>query len=719
MYSLKKKTYLNTCITALGLLLAIPSAYAAAPQIAYSGTTTDTPPSPGALTYTSLAQDSFGNVLLLGTASGYGTDFDPGPGVDNKGWLKGSTLFLTKQNANGSYGGTQLIGTPEPTSSAFADSGYSDVSGLSVKLDAYDNVYILGEVSTGAYWISQNIAAIVDFDPTSNIDKRAMTNTKGLFLTKLNAQGGYVSTNIIEHGISTVLDINGQSIPIPNNLTTDQLLGYDRTRNLFISKEPLAVKPDGTVYIAGLIGRGDVYNPNSALRNTFDFNPTASNDNVVIVPYPHIFETLFLTRFNPNGSYANTATIRGSTGFPVPPVISTAGQGVYIAGAVSYPGYPGTIDFNPSPTAIDEHALESGSVFVMKLDANNNYAWTRTVKRNGADNPSDGFKGPSFNVFDIVATSTDDVYVAGTFRGEADFDPSDLVVATLKSQRCTTFLCDFYYNSAFIFKLQRDGDYLWAQSLNQSLDQVIGSTNSPKGAMAVDRLGNVFVTVNTYILAENIFGKFFVSAFDANGNYGWSKYIGKNTDHSNDLLVTRNALYLAGAFGGDVDFNPDAGLDIKTGGTNIDYPAAFLSKYDLVDPVSTVTVIAKGTPVSGVYPTMVVRVDGQIAGTFTVTATNAPYVVTTPAAPGMSHSIDVVFTNDAGRPATASSPKEDRNLFVSSLRVNTTTLLPNSTGVTYDRGTGNAAFDGISVIAGQGSMWWNGALRFGVPAAAF
>lgn len=117
MYSLKRKAYLNTCITALGLLFAIPSAYAAAPQIAYNGTTTDTPPSPGALTYTSLAQDSFGNVFLLGTASGYGTDFDPGTGVDNKGWLKGSTLFLTKQNANGSYGGTQLIGTPEPTSS--------------------------------------------------------------------------------------------------------------------------------------------------------------------------------------------------------------------------------------------------------------------------------------------------------------------------------------------------------------------------------------------------------------------------------------------------------------------------------------------------------------------------------------------------------------------------------------------------------------------------
>lgn len=129
---------------------------------------------------------------------------------------------------------------------------------------------------------------------------------------------------------------------------------------------------------------------------------------------------------------------------------------------------------------------------------------------------------------------------------------------------------------------------------------------------------------------------------------------------------------------------------------------------------SAITVTAKGTPVSGVYPNMVIRIDGQVAGTFNVnSASYAEYAVAVNAAPGTSHNIDVVFTNDAYL------PPQDRNLIVQSLRVNTTTLLPTSTGVTYDRGAGSAAFDGVNVIAGQSGMWWNGALRFTVPATAF
>ncbi|MEQ6342054.1 MAG: S8 family serine peptidase [Gammaproteobacteria bacterium] len=135
----------------------------------------------------------------------------------------------------------------------------------------------------------------------------------------------------------------------------------------------------------------------------------------------------------------------------------------------------------------------------------------------------------------------------------------------------------------------------------------------------------------------------------------------------------------------------------------------------LADAVAakTVTVTAMGTPVNGVYPTMVIRVDGQIVGTFNVNATSTEYAVAVNATPGIPHNIDVVFTNDAYL------PPEDRNLIVQSLRVNTTTLLPIGAGVTYDRGAGSAAFDGIDVIAGQSGMWWDGALRFTVPATAF
>ncbi|MDX1250782.1 MAG: S8 family serine peptidase [Gammaproteobacteria bacterium] len=133
-----------------------------------------------------------------------------------------------------------------------------------------------------------------------------------------------------------------------------------------------------------------------------------------------------------------------------------------------------------------------------------------------------------------------------------------------------------------------------------------------------------------------------------------------------------------------------------------------------VSAATAITVTARGTPVSGVYPIMQVRVDGQVIGSFNVNSdAYADYAVTAPLTPGVAHNVDVVFTNDAY------VAPEDRNLIVQSLRVNATTLLPTASGVTYDRGAGSAAFDGVDVIAGQSGMWWNGALRFAVPAAAF
>ncbi len=127
-----------------------------------------------------------------------------------------------------------------------------------------------------------------------------------------------------------------------------------------------------------------------------------------------------------------------------------------------------------------------------------------------------------------------------------------------------------------------------------------------------------------------------------------------------------------------------------------------------------ITVVARGTPVNGVYPLMAVRVDGEVVGTYNVNTTVfSGYRLAVNVAAVANHNIDVVFTNDGY------APPEDRNLIIQSLRVGATTFLPGNVGVTYDRGAGAAAFDGVSVIAGQGGMWWSGALRFTMPASVF
>jgi len=73
--------------------------------------------------------------------------------------------------------------------------------------------------------------------------------------------------------------------------------------------------------------------------------------------------------------------------------------------------------------------------------------------------------------------------------------------------------------------------------------------------------------------------------------------------------------------------------------------------------------------------------------------------------------LDVAFANDG-------SVTGDRNLYVESVLVNGSTLRPTDPGVTVDIGSGEASFDGLQVIAGQGNLLWNAALRFAVPAAS-
>jgi uncharacterized protein (DUF1800 family) len=125
---------------------------------------------------------------------------------------------------------------------------------------------------------------------------------------------------------------------------------------------------------------------------------------------------------------------------------------------------------------------------------------------------------------------------------------------------------------------------------------------------------------------------------------------------------------------------------------------------------STLTVRSRATLYNNVGPIVALRVNGTQVSTMEVKSTtyaDHTFQLTTPLAAGAK--IDVVFTNDAGGGGA------DRNLYVAYLKAGSTTLLPSTPGTTYDRGAGTKAFDGLDVVAGQGEMYWSGALRLTWP----
>ena len=130
------------------------------------------------------------------------------------------------------------------------------------------------------------------------------------------------------------------------------------------------------------------------------------------------------------------------------------------------------------------------------------------------------------------------------------------------------------------------------------------------------------------------------------------------------------------------------------------------------EPATMLTVRARATLYNNGGPIMAVRVNGtQVATVEVRSATYADHSIqlASPLVPGAK--VDVVFTNDAG------GSGQDRNLYVAYLKAGNVTLLPTAPGITYDRGGGAKAFDGLDVIAGQGGMYWSGALRLSWPSS--
>jgi len=129
-------------------------------------------------------------------------------------------------------------------------------------------------------------------------------------------------------------------------------------------------------------------------------------------------------------------------------------------------------------------------------------------------------------------------------------------------------------------------------------------------------------------------------------------------------------------------------------------------------PPVLLSIRARGILAGNVGPIMQVRVGSAVVGSVEVRSTQPEtYTFTVPGLVAGAK-IDVVFTNDA------LIGSEDRNLHVLYLQAGTRTVLPNASGAVYDRGLGDAAFDGVDTLAGTGTLAWSGALRLTWPARA-
>ncbi|MBN1897594.1 MAG: SBBP repeat-containing protein [Spirochaetes bacterium] len=354
-----------------------------------------------------VAVDSSGNVYLTGYYSGTVNFQADWGGTDNKTNASPAyyDAFVTKINANGTYGWTKRIGGSQ------YDSGYA------VVCDPSDNVYL-----TGTFRQTVNFA--LDWGGT---DLKTVLGTEDTFITKINANGTYAWTKriggfepVLDYGLDS--DSNGNiylSGSFQSNVNfADDWGGSDEKNSVgnydvFITK----VNSDGSYGWTKRIG-GTEYDKDygvvtdssnniyltGSFRDTVNFAADWSGSESKTSKGS---DDIFLTRINANGTYAWTKRIGGGLLDNGYHLVRDNNGNLYLAGR-----YTGTVNFAEDWSGEDYKSTTYGeyNAFITKINANGSYGSTKRIGGTGID-----------WAFAIVADNLGNFYVGGIFSYQVNF----------------------------------------------------------------------------------------------------------------------------------------------------------------------------------------------------------------------------------------------------------------------------------------------------------
>jgi hypothetical protein len=216
--------------------------------------------------------------------------------------------------------------------------------------------------------------------------------------------------------------------------------------------------------------------------------------------------------------------------------------------------YGGDVDAQGNVYAVSMQA--DGGYDIVKFTAAGSQSWTRSLT------------GTSWTAPDLDVSPTGSVYVAGTFEGRVDFDPSTK----------TKYISSGPSRAAFVLNLDAAGKYKW---ITPFVGRTVNSTSGYAFAhsVTVDAGGNVVVggqyrnTVDfnpgSAVTTLDPVGGAFIAKLNASGGLVWARALanaGSTSGPTTYGLATDAAgnIYASGTFSGSVDLDPGAGADIRT-----------------------------------------------------------------------------------------------------------------------------------------------------------
>ncbi|NVK65977.1 MAG: T9SS type A sorting domain-containing protein [Flavobacteriales bacterium] len=410
-----------------------------------------------------IATDAAGNVYATGSFTGT-VDFDPGLGTSTLTTpINGSRYaYVSKLDSDGNFLWVKQFGGL-----------YSYDSGVSITIDVAGNICIVGTFND-----------VGDFDPSSGTATLTPVGETDVFMVKLDSSGNFLwaksfGSTLIDDVSSITTDDVGNIYTVGNfRGTADFDPGVGVSNQVaplgmsgFISK----LDANGNFIWAQSFGgangmwtggsvtidvAGDVY-VTGRVSGTVDFDSGAGTSNTTCVGA----KDMFILKLDASGNYIWAKNTGAPVGIHITEGISVA---VDLFNNVLVTGkFKGTVDFDLGSGVENHTAPYSESTFVLKLDENGNYIWSKSVgSTSGAHRPSS-----------ILSDMWGNVYTVGYFYGLADFDPG-VGVVNLQSSGCPNM---------YILKLDINGDYMWAEAF--------GETENTVGySLAKDNIGGIFVS---------------------------------------------------------------------------------------------------------------------------------------------------------------------------------------------------------------------------------